>query len=471
MADNMFSMGLAQQICTIASQTVKTLSKASDNAKTSFEDVLSGKLDSQIPSAEVLSGDTDEIDTQLPESLDKDIPLLAQAAVNPESAETLLSQTQTDSAVFLLKILKQLLESVAKDINSQSKDDKSGAGDMLTMLFKGSNDNEDDYASENGLFSFLMTPVTQSDLDFMTGDTDEMLSAINGTDMMIDYKDMTGMPNSISTFDLANNILDAKSTLTGRIDELIAQMTAQVQPDAKAADNAVPEAAVTIPEASDEIITAVNAAENLSETDVGSDDGGESAADAVTMLKKQTSVRNAGSELEELIASNTGREVTVEGAANETFSREETLMSVRVQTAEKILGMINEMREQNAPVKELSVTLNPETLGKIAVKVTQESSGISISIAAQNRSTEELIRDSMGNLDSAVRNSADADVQIRIVEASDAAFASGFGLEDYSSQSGSQYDGSGYRGGEQSVNDDTSVSETYVREAALWETA
>ncbi len=125
---------------------------------------------------------------------------------------------------------------------------------------------------------------------------------------------------------------------------------------------------------------------------------------------------------------------------------------------------------------EMTMTLNPEELGKISIKITKTGADITVAIAAQNSMTSKLIEDKLPTLISNLKTNDTANVDVRVVtpnqNTSQFMNHAGLGQQTNGQQSSEQRRYSSQAS--ETVND-ASQSNTdlpdFLKEAKLWQTA
>ena len=130
---------------------------------------------------------------------------------------------------------------------------------------------------------------------------------------------------------------------------------------------------------------------------------------------------------------------------------------------------------------EMTMTLNPDNLGEISVRLVNEAGKISVTIAAQSEITQKLLQDKLPTLMSSLQNVNGEVKEVKIVEANQNASYAGFNLgsqnagqSNYGSNSGSTQARSSYATSPventQEISPDTST-QTYLGGSKLWQTA
>ena len=159
----------------------------------------------------------------------------------------------------------------------------------------------------------------------------------------------------------------------------------------------------------------------------------------------------------------------------------DNLSQVPVET--QILSNISEQLANSKvnTTSEMTMTLNPDNLGEISVRLVNEAGKISVTIAAQSEITQKLLQDKLPTLMSSLQNVNGEVKEVKIVEANQNASYAGFNLgsqnagqSNYGSNSGSTQARSSYATSPventQEISPDTST-QTYLGGSKLWQTA
>ena len=179
------------------------------------------------------------------------------------------------------------------------------------------------------------------------------------------------------------------------------------------------------------------------------------------------------SEFEEILAyAQTGKTIE-QPAVQEDLSTQSLGTSVEKQIFSEISNQIS-TNEITPKTKEMTLTLKPQELGEVSIKLEKVGEEIKVSIIAQNISTQKLITERLPSLISTLQeiNSQVKDVMIVNPNQNANGFMSGFnnsnsnaGEQYQSRQSGSNYNNNEY------VSEESQKTKEFVREGKLWQTA
>ncbi len=179
------------------------------------------------------------------------------------------------------------------------------------------------------------------------------------------------------------------------------------------------------------------------------------------------------SEFDEIMAAAQGVKPQAVQTAQTPEQTQPVEIPVEKQVSQAVLNQLSSKLEANN-VQEMTLKLNPKELGEVSIKLVKAGGEITISIAAQNLTTQKLLQEKLPTLVSNLQstNSEVKDVQIVSPNQNASAFMSGFSLSD--SNSSNQYKASQ---SQSSYNYDATPTEEvekpkeFVGEAKLWQTA
>ena len=475
MGNSMMSLGLMEAVTNVAEKTISAISGMQSSGETvSFGEVLNTRISGGEKNAQEEELPLAAIPPESKEDALSDVQALVGQLTESEEAPAFISDATAQQAVFLLKVVKSMLESVMKD--AVSADDDGGqcsTQDLLTSLFAASDDDEDDN-SVYDLFGILYAPTDYAGITDLTT-TEIPTYPKNAASAEVSL--FTDSGNTVIGLDsLFTRLTSAQSALTQRIDTLIEQLGAQVQTETpqqtafiSTLDGIPRQTQLTAeqpqPASKD---AAVNAS---GYTDTSADLQSE-AAEIVKLasVKKQSVVKTDG--IEELFTA--APERTAEPQMTFTSEiRQSAVPSPQLQTIEKIRELIDSLVTENVPQKELTMTLNPESLGRIAIRVSQSEQGITVVMSAQNTATERLLQDNIANFSAAVRSQGSEIADIRVVDPAQAGFAAELNLGGYGNPQ--QQSGGGSTSGSHTTSEDETEAvqsaADYRKEAILWERA
>jgi hypothetical protein len=148
----------------------------------------------------------------------------------------------------------------------------------------------------------------------------------------------------------------------------------------------------------------------------------------------------------------------------------------------QLAGRIMSMDLSASEVQEMTVVLNPEALGEVAVKVTNEGGAVTVAMTAANPATQKILGDTAATLLQTLK-AGGADVrEVLVIAAADAGAEMGLnlGTGGFTRQSGegrtAERSGSGRVGGIGNADDTDDIAEIQEtdyesRGARLWQTA
>lgn len=465
MSNSMMTLGLMEAVTNVAEKTIKAMSDMQGGSKgASFGDVLSSRIsagEKDMPAEELPIA---EIPPQNEDEALSDVRSFTEQLTASEEAPPIIADATAQQAVFLLKAVKSMLESIMKDVSSDGTDKTQGsAQDLLTSLFS-SGDDEDDDSSVYDLFGILFEPTDMQGLSELTTAESYVLPA-SAESMEITLLTDSGSASE-TMGSLFTKLTTAQSALTERIDALIEQFSSPQTTSEIPQQSILQSSGKALPAAEAVILT-----DNMS----GTSDINAEAADIVQLasVKKQSMVKTDG--IEELLSSASVQTAEAQPTAipEAAVGRTELPGLSMTEAIEKIRELVNQTSVTVEPQRELTLTLAPETLGRIAVRVSQSEQGISIVMSAQNTATEKLLQDNIGSLSAAVRNQGSEIVDIRVIDPTQAGFMAELNLGGYGNPQ-QQSGGSGTSAtGEAAANEAEAAqsADDYSKEAILWQTA